>query len=112
MTPHPDATARPATEDRLRAALTARASLLTPHDLRPAAPPGGRTWGTRRVHGAVLAAAVAAAVAVLLTLVPTGTPTTSVPPARNPSRSTAPAPPATPAPAPPAPSVTAPGPLP
>ncbi|MEV8591239.1 hypothetical protein AB0424_30280 [Streptomyces sp. NPDC051180] len=106
MTPHPDATARPATEDRLRAALTARAALLAPHDLRPADPPRGHTWGTRRLQAAALAAAAVAAAVVLVTLLPTGgNPRTPVTPAATPSADERPpAPPATPAPAPPSPT--------
>ncbi|MEX0171908.1 hypothetical protein [Streptomyces sp. LMG1-1-1.1] len=84
MTPHRT------TEARLRAALVARASLVTPQDLRPAAPPRGRRWGTRRVYGLALAAlgtaAVAAAVVHGLVLGP-GAPVNPepAPPARTPA---------------------------
>ncbi|MEV6422252.1 hypothetical protein [Streptomyces sp. NPDC051662] len=57
---------RRATEDRLRAALAARAALVTHHDLRPEEPPRGRGWGVRRVRRVALAAlGVAAAVVVM-----------------------------------------------
>ncbi|MFJ5832290.1 hypothetical protein [Streptomyces sp. NPDC093089] len=95
------------TEARLRAALVARASLVTPGDLRPAVPPRGRTWGTRRVYGLALAAfgtAVAAAAVLVLGLAP-GAPVNPAPaPPARPPAATEPRPvPETPAPA--APSV-------
>ncbi|MFF2774953.1 hypothetical protein ACFVU3_08595 [Streptomyces sp. NPDC058052] len=103
-------------EDRLRAALAARAALLTHRDLRPAAPPEGRTWGTRRVCGAAFAAVVVAAALAVLTLLPTGTSPAPVPPAHRPSRdvtpSAPPSPPPTRTPGPAAPSVAHPTPVP
>ncbi|KOG08939.1 MULTISPECIES: hypothetical protein [Streptomyces] len=102
-------TDHPTTEARLRAAFVARASLVTPHDLRPAAPPRGRAWGTRRVYGLVLAtlgtAAAAAAAVYFLALTP-GTPVhpVPVPPARTPAVGEPR--PATPPPGPATPSVT------
>ncbi|MFJ4925498.1 hypothetical protein [Streptomyces sp. NPDC088736] len=57
-------------EERLRAALEARGQLISSHDLSPARPPAGRTWGTRRVRRMLTigtaAAAAAAALALLL----------------------------------------------
>ncbi|MET9125559.1 hypothetical protein [Streptomyces sp. NPDC004528] len=59
-------------EERLRAALEARGQLISSHDLSPARPPAGRTWGTRRVRrmltitAAVFATAAAAAALALL----------------------------------------------
>ncbi|MDH6116171.1 hypothetical protein ABH930_001966 [Kitasatospora sp. GAS204A] len=82
---------RSATEDRLRAALAARAALVTHRDLRHDAPPQGRSWGVRRVRGvafAVLGAAAAVAAGCLLLpgnppdpapLLPAGTPGISGP---------------------------------
>ncbi|MFB6837076.1 hypothetical protein [Streptomyces sp. NPDC056361] len=104
MTPHRT------TEARLRAALVARASLVTPRDLRPAAPPRGRAWGTRRVYGLALAAlgAAVAAVAVHVFVLAPGAPVNPAPapPARTPAV-TEPVPvPMTPGPA--APSVKGP----
>lgn len=79
---------RLATEDRLRAALAARAALVTHRDLRRDAPPQGRSWGVRRVRRMAFAAlGVAAAVVTvcLLVLLP-GSPLdpAPVPPARPP----------------------------
>lgn len=59
------------TEERLRAAFAARAALVTYRDLRREEPPRGRSRGTRRVRGFVLAglgsvAAAAAAYALFL----------------------------------------------
>ncbi|OAR22629.1 hypothetical protein A8W25_23770 [Streptomyces sp. ERV7] len=61
-------------EDRVRAALAARASLVTHHDLSHEAPPQGRSWGVRRVRRVALAAlgAAAAVVAVCLLVLPGG----------------------------------------
>ncbi|MBV1949529.1 hypothetical protein [Streptomyces sp. BV129] len=73
-------------EERLRAALEARGRLISAHDLSPARPPAGRSWGTRRIRRvlsvAVAAAAAAAAVVLLLT---SNTPDRPrpVPPARH-----------------------------
>ncbi|MFJ3710897.1 hypothetical protein OG204_23690 [Streptomyces sp. NBC_01387] len=64
---------RSATEDRLRAALAARAALVTYGDLRRGAPPQGRSWGVRRVRRtgfAVLGAAAAVVAVCLLVLLP------------------------------------------
>ncbi|AVH93732.1 hypothetical protein C5L38_00405 [Streptomyces sp. WAC00288] len=61
------------TEERLRAALNARADLVTYHDLRRGVPPQGRSWGNRRIRRvsiAVLGAAAAAVAAGFLTLSP------------------------------------------
>ncbi|MFI8438850.1 hypothetical protein ACIGJO_34995 [Streptomyces sp. NPDC079020] len=77
-----------ATEDRLRAALAARAALVTHRDLRRAAPPQGRSWGVRRVRRVVLTAlgVAAAVVAVCLLVLLPGSPLdpAPVPPARPP----------------------------
>ncbi|MFF7778500.1 hypothetical protein ACFZCG_29290 [Streptomyces tanashiensis] len=104
-------------EERLRAALAARAALVTYRDLRRDAPPQGRRWGTHRVRAvafAVLGAAAAVAAVCALALLPGRTATPDpVLPARSPSpaHTGAPAVP-TPAPAPPAaPSVSAPRPV-
>ncbi|MEV4943054.1 hypothetical protein [Streptomyces zaomyceticus] len=110
----PRAEDRPtATEERLRAAFAARAALVTPRDLRRAAPPRGRSRGLRRVRGIALAglgAAAAVAAAYFLVLTPGG-PSAPVPapPAGSPGVHDSPAVP-TPTPAPAAPSVTDPGP--
>ncbi|KOG85424.1 hypothetical protein ADK38_36750, partial [Streptomyces varsoviensis] len=73
---HPGAAAdrHAETEARLRAALEARAELITPHDLAPAPPPAGRAWGTRRVRRAVLAAVGAVAASAALWLLLPGSP--------------------------------------
>ncbi|MFD9487245.1 hypothetical protein ACFWBX_25400 [Streptomyces sp. NPDC059991] len=65
---------RSAAEDRVRAALAARASLVTHHDLSHEAPPQGRSWGVRRVRGVAFAAlgVAAAVVAVCLLVLPGG----------------------------------------
>ncbi|MGV9340351.1 hypothetical protein [Streptomyces sp. NPDC003688] len=96
-------------EERLRAALEARGRLISAHDLSPARPPAGRTWGTRRTRrmlSVAVAAAAGAAAAVVLLLSsnppdhlrpapparqsnPTVTPTPTVP---HPARSTNPDP--------------------
>ena len=57
-------------EEQLRAALEARGQLISAHDLSPARPPAGRTWGTRRIRRmlSVAVAATAAAAAVVLLL--------------------------------------------
>ncbi|MFJ6408903.1 hypothetical protein ACIQK9_25615 [Streptomyces hydrogenans] len=111
MNPSPGG-AETRTEARLRAALAARAALLTPHDLRPAAAPEGRSWGVRRVYGAVLAAVAVAAAVAALTLLPAGVAPSPAPPAQAPTRSVPPPsePPATPTPGPAAPSVADPSP--
>ncbi|MEU7292444.1 hypothetical protein AB0A76_04435 [Streptomyces exfoliatus] len=92
-----------AVEDRLRAALAARAALVTYRDLRRDAPPGERRWGTRRVRGFALAglgAAAALAAAYLLVLLPGGPADPDpAPPARTPGVSE-PTAPATPTPQP------------
>ncbi|MGA5133573.1 hypothetical protein ACPCTO_27605 [Streptomyces olivoreticuli] len=89
-----------ATEDRLRAALAARAALITHRDLRRDAPPQGRTWGVRRVRRVAFAAlGVAAAVVAVCLLVllpsnprdpapvsPAGTPGISEPSPSTPTR--------------------------
>ncbi|MEU7019690.1 hypothetical protein ABZ990_03390 [Streptomyces sp. NPDC046203] len=71
------------TEERLRAALAARAGLVTYRDLRHDAPPRGRSWGTHRIRRVavtftVLGAAVAAVAAGVLALSP-GTPPAPAP---------------------------------
>ncbi|MFJ6519364.1 hypothetical protein ACIQJ4_14110 [Streptomyces filamentosus] len=112
MSPSPGGATR--TEARLRAALAARAALLTPYDLRPAAPPEGRVRGTRRVRGAVLAGLALAAAVVVLVLLPGDVTPSPAPPARPATDSAppspAPPPPATPTPAPATPSVSEPSP--
>ncbi|MDH6575014.1 hypothetical protein [Kitasatospora sp. MAP5-34] len=68
---------RSATEDRLRAALAARAVLVTYRDLRHDVPPQGRSWGVRRVRRvafAALGAAAAVAAVCLLVLLPGSAP--------------------------------------
>ncbi|MFD7118757.1 hypothetical protein ACFWAA_17195 [Streptomyces sp. NPDC059922] len=79
---------RLATEDRLRAALAARAALVTHRDLRPEEPPQGRGWSVRRVRGVALAGlgVAAAVVAIYLTALLPGGPRepAPVPPARTP----------------------------
>ncbi|MDJ0344449.1 hypothetical protein QMK19_20945 [Streptomyces sp. H10-C2] len=79
---------RIATEDRLRAALAARAALVTHRDLCRDAPPQGRSWGVRRVRRVAFAAlgAAAAVVAVCLLVLLPGRPLdpAPVPPARTP----------------------------
>ncbi|MGE7436108.1 hypothetical protein [Kitasatospora sp. NPDC001175] len=95
---------RPATEDRLRAALAARAALVTHHDLRHDAPPQGRSWGVHRARRVALAAlGVAAAVVAVCLLVllpgspldpapapPAGTPGITEPPPSAPPRPASP----------------------
>jgi hypothetical protein len=83
------------TEDRLREALAARASLVTHRDLSPGSPPLGRTWGTRRIRRTVtaLVGAAAAVVAGCLLLLPGGPfDPAPVPPARSPEVTGPPAP--------------------
>ncbi|MFJ9212779.1 hypothetical protein [Streptomyces sp. NPDC102264] len=79
---------RLATEDRLRAALAARAALVTHRDLRHDAPPQGRAWSMRRVRGVALAGlgVAAAVVAIYLSALLPGGPRepAPVPPARTP----------------------------
>ncbi|MCX5391227.1 hypothetical protein [Streptomyces sp. NBC_00094] len=76
MTPHPPAEDRHATtETRLRAALTARAALVTHQDLRRENPPQGRARTARALYGpglAALAAAAAVAAVCVLYLLPGG----------------------------------------
>ncbi|MFG3019977.1 hypothetical protein ACGFZQ_15750 [Streptomyces sp. NPDC048254] len=63
-------------EERLRAALEARGQLISAHDLSPARPPAGSTWGTRRIRRVlyVAAAATAAAAAAVIFLLSSNTP--------------------------------------
>jgi len=91
---------RSATEDRLRAALAARAALVTYRDLRHDLPPQGRAWGARRVRGLTLAvlglAAAVVAVCLLVLLpgsppdparvIPAGPPGIGAPPTSAPAR--------------------------
>ncbi|MEU6933609.1 hypothetical protein [Streptomyces sp. NPDC046385] len=99
-------------EERLRAALTARAALVTYHELRRDQPPQGRARGTRRVRGlafAGLGAAAAVAAAYLWGAFPGGLLSPDpAPPARPPGIVERPTPtPARPAsPGPVSPSVT------
>ena len=85
---------RLATEDRLRAALTARAALVTHRDLHHGTPPQERGWGAHRVRLAALTLGMAAAVVAVCLLVllpgsplhptptrPAGPPGVSAPPA-------------------------------
>ncbi|MEU5917281.1 hypothetical protein [Streptomyces sp. NPDC047141] len=102
-------------EERLRAALAARAALVGHRDLRRADPPRGRRWGTHRIRAVasvVLGAAAAVAAVCVLALLPGArTAPDPVGPARTPARTDAPVVP-TPAPEPPAvPSVTPPRPV-
>jgi hypothetical protein len=81
-------------EERLRAALEARGRLISAHDLSPARPPTGSTWGTRRIRrvlSVAIAATAAAAAAVVLLLSP-NTPDRPrpAPPARHSSPTVAP----------------------
>lgn len=63
-------------EERLRAALEARGQLISAHDLSPARPPTGNTWGTRKIRRVlyVAAAATAAAAAAVVLLLSSNTP--------------------------------------
>ncbi|MBB4795424.1 hypothetical protein [Streptomyces nodosus] len=74
-------------EERLRAALEARGQLISAHDLSPARPPVGSTWGTRKMRRVlyVAAAATAAAVAAVVLLLSSNTPDRPrpTPPARH-----------------------------
>ncbi|WP_329323306.1 MULTISPECIES: hypothetical protein [unclassified Streptomyces] len=85
-------------EERLRAALEARGQLISSHDLSPARPPAGRTWGTRRVRRmltigtAVTAAAAAAAAFALLLSSTTPHRPHPAPPAQHSSPTPTPAP--------------------
>ncbi|MFF5286819.1 hypothetical protein [Streptomyces sp. NPDC013171] len=106
-------------EERLRAALAARAALVTYRDLRGDAPPQGRGWGTHRVRAvafAVLGAVAAVAAACLLALFPDG-PAAPAPvlPARSPVITPAPPVhtpvPPLPTPSPSGPAVTEPRPV-
>ncbi|MEU9157837.1 hypothetical protein AB0D59_46740 [Streptomyces sp. NPDC048417] len=87
---------RAAIEERLRAALEARGQLISAHDLSPARPPTGSTWGTRRIRRvlsiAVAATAAAAAAAVLLLSSHTPDHPRPAPPARHSSPTLAPSP--------------------
>ncbi|GAA1671378.1 hypothetical protein [Streptomyces yatensis] len=80
----------PPVEERLRAALDARARLIDAHELSPYRPPTGPAWGTRRIRRVAstvaVAAAAAAAVAFLLL---SGSPEDHrpTPPARDPRTS-------------------------
>ncbi|MBB4789540.1 hypothetical protein [Streptomyces nodosus] len=79
-------TTPPPLEERLRAALEARGQLISAHDLSPAHPPTGNTWGTRRIRRVVsLAAATAAAAAAVVLLLSPNTPDRPrpTPPARH-----------------------------
>ncbi|MFE4371639.1 hypothetical protein ACFRMN_26015 [Streptomyces sp. NPDC056835] len=73
---------RLATEERLRAALAARAALVTHRELRHEEPPQGRGWGVRRVRRAALAAlgVAAAGVAIYLSAQLPGGPRDPAPP--------------------------------
>ncbi|MEU5434166.1 hypothetical protein AB0G73_12420 [Streptomyces sp. NPDC020719] len=76
----------PNADERVRAALAARAALVTHHDLRRDAPPQGRSWGVRRVRRvayAVVGAAAAVTAAVYLLVLPGGSPAPA-PPAHAP----------------------------
>ncbi|MBU3865000.1 hypothetical protein KN815_13220 [Streptomyces sp. 4503] len=87
----------PPVEDRLRAALDARARLIDAHELSPYRPPTGPAWGTRRIRRVVSAVAVAAAAAAAVAfLLLSGSPQDNhpAPPAGDPRTS----PPATSAP--------------
>ncbi|MFI6728315.1 hypothetical protein NRF20_19385 [Streptomyces sp. R-74717] len=79
---------RLATEDRLRAALAARAALVAHRDLCRYAPPQGRSWGVHRVRRVAFAAlgVAAAVVAVCLLVLLPGSPLdpAPAPPARAP----------------------------
>ncbi|GGP33390.1 hypothetical protein [Streptomyces melanogenes] len=77
---------RSATEDRVRAALAARAALVTHRDLSHEAPPQGRSWGVRRVRRVAFAAlgVAAAAVTVCLLVLPGGPAPAQAPPAGTP----------------------------
>ncbi|KQX57848.1 MULTISPECIES: hypothetical protein [unclassified Streptomyces] len=91
-------------EERLRAALAARAALVTYRELRRDEPPQGRAWGTRRVRGlafAGLGAAAAVAAAYLLGSSPGGALNPAPePPARPPGVVIHPKPETTPLPTP------------
>ncbi|NEW71688.1 hypothetical protein [Streptomyces rhizosphaericus] len=78
------------TEERLRAALDARARLIDAHDLPPYRPPTGPAWGTRRIRRVVSAVAVTvAAAAAVAFLLLSGSPERPhpAPPARDPRTS-------------------------
>ncbi|MFE2444388.1 hypothetical protein ACWDHW_13825 [Streptomyces melanosporofaciens] len=80
----------PPVEDRLRAALDARARLIDAHELSPYRPPTGPAWGTRRIRRVVSAVAVAAAAAAAVAfLLLSGSPEDNrpAPPARDPRTS-------------------------
>ncbi|GAA3489550.1 MULTISPECIES: hypothetical protein [Streptomyces] len=88
------------TEDRLRAALAARADQLTYSMLRRGEVPQGRTWGVRRVRGiayAVVGAAAVVAVCLLVLLPHSPVNPTPVPPAQPPRVVDTPRPTTTPA---------------
>ncbi|AGP57713.1 hypothetical protein [Streptomyces rapamycinicus] len=78
------------TEERLRAALDARARLIDAHDLSPYRPPTGPAWGARRIRRVVSAVAVTvAAAAAVAFLLLSGSPDRPhpAPPARDPRTS-------------------------
>ncbi|MER6267797.1 hypothetical protein [Streptomyces sp900105755] len=81
-------------EERLRAALEARGRLISAHDLSPARPPAGSTWGTRRIRRvlSVAVAATAAAAAAVILVLSSNTPDRPrpAPPARHSSPTVAP----------------------
>ncbi|SEE84005.1 hypothetical protein [Streptomyces sp. Ag109_O5-10] len=81
-------------EERLRAALEARGQLISAHDLSPARPPAGSTWGTRRIRRvlSVAVAATAAAAAVVVLVLSSNTPDRPrpAPPAQHSSPTVAP----------------------
>ncbi|AEM87361.1 hypothetical protein [Streptomyces violaceusniger] len=80
----------PPVEERLRAALDARARLIDAHELSPYRPPTGPAWGTRRIRRVASAVAVAAAAAAAVAfLLLSGSPEDNrpAPPARDPRTS-------------------------
>ncbi|WP_405538228.1 hypothetical protein [Streptomyces antimycoticus] len=79
----------PPVEDRLRAALDARARLIDVHELSPYRPPTGPAWGARRIRRVASAVAVAAAAAAVAFLLLSGSPERPhpAPPARDPRTS-------------------------
>ncbi|MER5792210.1 hypothetical protein [Streptomyces sp. NPDC001980] len=81
-------------EERLRAALEARGQLISAHDLSPARPPAGSTWGTRRIRRvlSIAVAATAAAAAAVILVLSANTPDRPrpVPPAQHSSPTAAP----------------------
>ncbi|MFF7468142.1 hypothetical protein [Streptomyces sp. NPDC008092] len=83
-------------EERLRAAFEARGQLISAHDLSPARPPAGSTWGTRRIRRvlSIAVAATAAAAAAIILVLSSATPDRPrpTPPARHSSPTVAPTP--------------------